>query len=369
MNKLDGKSLFLQMVKKIQESRWSKIKSPSSPFLAFEFFLALEESQSIGIDTGWEPLYFSQDNESLMYSFIKSHSYGEYIFDWDWANFYHQHGVHYYPKLTSMVPFTSATIPHFLGHPSRELMLTYEEFYEKNDFSSSHFLFLQEQEIEFFKSFNYLIRESFQYHFFNQGYADFDDFLSHLKNKKSKQIKKEREFADEIKFNQFTGADLRTEHAFEMYQFYTSTIEDKNAIDYLKKEFFISIFEKLKESILYVQATSDDIPIAGALYFYNTEKLYGRYWGATEIIPNLHFELCYYQGIDFCLQRKLSVFEAGAQGEHKISRGFRPVKTYSAHKFKLPQFEKAIAKYIQEEGLHFDFLRAELSKRLPFKNV
>jgi len=359
--------MSVKLVNKIKESGWRVVNPGASPFLEYDFFLALEESKSVGVDSGWEPLYLTEGSQSLMYSFIKNHSYGEYIFDWDWANFYHKYGEHYYPKLTSMVPFTSATTPHFLGFRSTELMREYEEFYEKNDFSSSHFLFLQEEEIEFFKSFQYLIRESFQYHFFNKDYRDFNDFLSSLKSKKAKQIKKERQFPSEIKINRIMGDELTSEHAQEMYEFYCSTIQNKNALSYLKKEFFNFIFDKLKNCILYVQAIKNNSPIAGALYFYNTKRLYGRYWGSCEEVPNLHFELCYYQGIEFCLENKLAVFEAGAQGEHKIARGFRPVKTFSAHKFKLPQFHSAIAKYIQDEKSHVKYLRDELSKKLPFK--
>ncbi len=337
------------------------------PFLSYDFFLALEESQSIGWDSGWQPLYIVDPDKSLLYSFIKDHSYGEYIFDWDWAHAYKLNQIPYYPKLTSMIPFTSVTSPHFIGERSKKVMETYEEFYLENSFSSSHFLFLPKNELSFFKSFEYILRESFQYHFINEGYQSFEDFLSKLKNKKAKQIRKERNFSENIRFDQLTGDSLNDRHASEMYQYYLSTTTNKRAISYLNAGFFSKIFEKLKHQIFYVQATKNADVIAGALFFYSSDRLYGRYWGANEVVPNLHFELCYYQGIEFCIKRKLSVFEAGAQGEHKIARGFRPVKTYSAHKLKHPKFHEAINEYAINEKMHIDKLLPQLNDRLPFK--
>jgi len=338
-----------------------------SPFLSFDFFNCLEQSESIGEGTGWNPLYITDPGISCLYTFIKENSYGEYIFDWDWANFYHKHGISYYPKLTSMIPFTSATTPHFVGESSRNVMETYEKFYNENELSSSHFLFITESEKNFFKSFDYIIRDSFQYHFTNKNYSSFEQFLSNVKSKKAKQIRKERCFSDDIKLNQITGNDLTAEHGLEMYGFYLSTIGEKNAIPYLTQSFFIKIFERLKNSIYYVQALRDGDPIAGALYFYSDDCLYGRYWGACEKVANLHFELCYYQGIEICIKKGLTSFEAGAQGEHKISRGFRPVKTYSAHKFKNPNIHSAISKYIEDERENIDIIMSQLSERLPFK--
>jgi predicted N-acyltransferase len=355
-----------KLTNQLNDSGWDKMDPLGFPFLSFDFFKTLEESKSIGEGTGWNPIYIS-DADSLIYTFVKEHSYGEYIFDWDWANFYHEHNIQYYPKLTSMIPFTSVTTPHSLGKLSQSCMQRYEKFYEDNHFSSSHFLFLTESELDFYRSFNYIIRDSFQYHFTNKDYTCFDGFLSDLKNKKAKQIRKERIFDDNIKLNQFTGNSLSSEHAEQMYKFYLSTIENKNAISYLTKGFFIEIFSRLKDNIYYVQASKDEKPIAGALYFYGPDRLYGRYWGATENITNLHFELCFYQGIEICIKEGLPVFEAGAQGEHKISRGFRPVKTYSAHKFKHPEFSNAIEKYIEGERENIQAVMSQLTERLPFK--
>ena len=259
--------MSVKLVNQIKESNCAKIDDLGFPFLSREFLLALEESGSVGQRSGWDPVYFCESDQSLLFSFIKDHSYGEYIFDWDWANFYHQYNVPYYPKLTSMIPFTSATTPHFLGSRSENLMKAYEKYYLDHNFSSSHFLFLTKDELDFFASYDYIIRDSFQYHFFNNDYASFEDFLSKLKSKKAKQIRKERSFTENIKLSRLSGDSLTTEHANEMYSFYLCTITNKEAIPYLTKEFFVKVFDKMKHNILYVQAKKDDVSVAGALYF------------------------------------------------------------------------------------------------------
>lgn len=356
----------------IPESLWRRAAESASPFHKYEFFHALEISQSIGKQSGWQPLYFvDEESETIMYTFVKNHSYGEYIFDWQWANAYRENSIPYYPKLTSMIPFTPVTTPHFISKESKPksnqlLMNSYEEFYSQNDLSSSHFLFIEAREHRFFQEYNYLIRDSVQYHFANDHYENFEHFLSQLKGRKAKQIRKERILQD-VLVQSYTSDQLTIEHAERMYQFYCQTIEDKNAIDYLKKDFFLIIFETMKENILYVEATQSGEAVAGSLFFYDSTKLYGRYWGSSKNILNLHFELCYYQGIEFCIEKKLKIFEAGAQGEHKIPRGFRPLKTYSAHKLKNMIFHKAIGNYIIEEKNQVELLITEYSKQLPFK--
>ena len=246
-------------------------------------------------------------------------------------------------------------------------MDAYEEFYRGNNFSSSHFLFLTPEERAFFQNRDYLIRESFQYHFINQDYATFENFLSSLKSKKAKQIRKERVFAEGIEIEWVTHEKLTQRYADEMYEFYLATIKSKQAIAYLNQTFFRLVFESLSHNVGYVRATREGEAIGGALFFYDQNRLYGRYWGAKEHVPNLHFELCYYQGIDFCLKKKLAVFEAGAQGEHKISRGFTPVKTFSAHKLKHPAFHQAVERFINSECLEVERAMAILARKLPFK--
>lgn len=330
-----------------------------------EFWKAFKDSGSVNESRGMTCLEFSSPNGKLT-TFSKTHSYGEYIFDWSWAQAYERSGLSYYPKLTSMVPFTPATAPHFLAPESewKNLLDQHDEQLKTNQ--SAHFLFTTKTENSFLSDQGYLLRDSFQYHFMNEGYLDFEDFLKNLKTKKAKNLRKERDFPG-IVIEQLTGKNLNQNLADEMYDFYLLTLEEKRAIPYLTREFFRILFDLLPTNILYVRASENENVIAGALFYYDSERLYGRYWGSRKLVQNLHFELCYYQGIDFCLRNKLQVFEAGAQGEHKIARGFRPVLTSSAHKILHPGFARAIGDFIQTEKEDVKKTIDELSAWLPFK--
>ncbi len=329
------------------------------------FWQILEESGSINESRGMKQLKFLSKNGNLS-TFSKTHSYGEYIFDWSWAEAYRQHRIPYYPKLSSMVPFTPATSPHFLAPEAewKDLLIQHDEILKTH--SSAHFLFTTKSENIFLEENEYFIRDSFQYHFVNDGYRDFDHFLSLLKSRKAKHLRHERHFSD-LKIERFTGKELNQDHAHEMYQFYLMTLEEKGAIPYLNKEFYELLFKRMPENVLYVRAMKEEEVFAGALFYHDEKRLYGRYWGSKGYVPNLHFELCYYQGIDFCLERKLEVFEAGAQGEHKIARGFRPVKTTSAHKILHSEFRKAIKDFIHQEKEEVAQTMAALSALLPFQ--
>ena len=331
-----------------------------------QFWRALEVSGSIGADRGMQQHVHSTAQGKLI-CFSKNHSYGEYIFDWSWANAYAERGLAYYPKLLSMVPFTPATHSHFWGPNSEwpELLRQHELLLPTH--SSSHFLFTTPEEQAFLGTQDYILRDSFQYHFFNEGDASFDAFLGRLKAKKAKNIRQERNFVG-LQIERLTGGQLSSDHANEMYEFYLSTLSDKQAIPYLTREFFQLMFTTMPNNVLYVRARHNERTIAGALFFYDSQRLYGRYWGAHQQVENLHFELCYYQGIDFCLEKKLAVFEAGAQGEHKISRGFRPVLTTSAHKIRHAGFANAIREYVETEKKQVSEAMKELTKLLPFKS-
>lgn len=356
----------------LTKTEWEKLRPKSNPFLSFDFFHALVQSQSIGKHAGWDPLIFSnRDQSGLLYTFQKNHSYGEYIFDWGWAQAYEKHGLAYYPKLVSMTPFTPVTtspflMPIFDENKATELLKQYEETYLSGPYSSSHFLFIDPREKDFFSQNRYMIRESMQYHFFNENYADFDAYLNHMKSRKAKVIRKER-IIENVRIKQFTGDQILPEHALRLYQFYLLTIDKKNSYDYLNENFFKLIFDSMKANILYVEAYQNEQPIAGSLFFFDEFKIYGRYWGSTLFVENLHFEMCYYQGIDFCLKNKLRVFEAGAQGEHKIARGFRPTVVYSAHKIKHPGFHSAIDQFIKQEKIQIHEGIKILSEGLPFR--
>lgn len=324
------------------------------------------ESQSIGPDKGMIPILLESVNSSLT-TYSKTHSYGEYIFDWAWADAFKRHKIPYYPKLTSMLPYTPATVSHFIGPQSQwdELLRQHNELLKNH--SSSHFLFTTNVEQDFLGQNGFLLRDSFQYHFFNEDYKDFDHFLSFLKSKKAKTIKKERDHQNLV-IQRFTGNQLVQDHALEMYALYLNTTKQKNAIAYLTKDFFINLFKNFSHNTLFIRAQRDDQLIAGSMFYYDEDKIYGRYWGCFEHIQNLHFELCYYQGIDFCIEKKLSIFEAGAQGEHKIARGFKPTLTTSAHKINHTDFHQAIAEYIKDERQQVNELLKELTLLLPFKD-
>jgi predicted N-acyltransferase len=331
-----------------------------------EFWKTLKLSGSVNESRGMTCHEFISPNGKLT-TFSKTHSYGEYIFDWSWAQAYERSGLPYYPKLTSMVPFTPATAPHFLAPQAewKNLLDQHDELLQTHH--SAHFLFTTIEENKFLQGEGYILRDSFQYHFFNEGYAGFEDFLKSLKTKKAKNLRKERDFPG-IVIERLTGKGLVPEMAQEMYEFYLMTLEEKQAIPYLTREFFRLLFAQLSGNILYVRAKENESVIAGALFYYDSDRLYGRYWGARKLIANLHFELCYYQGIDFCLEKKLQVFEAGAQGEHKITRGFRPVLTTSAHKINHPGFARLISEFIHAEKADVRKTIEELTSWLPFKH-
>ena len=352
------------------KSEWLKHQPKDNPFLNYEFIDALLKSGSVTTETGWTPSFLQNENGILL-NFIKNHSYGEYIFDWGWAEAYSRHGLAYYPKMTSLIPFSPVTTQHFLMKDfnedhARELLKIHIQSYLVSEVSSTHFLFLHPDEIGVFKKLDFLIRESIQYHFFNPDYKSFEDFLGHLKTKKAKNIRNERIF-DNIVIKKYTGSDLTLLHAKRMYQFYLSTIANKNSHDYLNETFFELVFLNLNKNILYIEASMGELEVAGSLFFFDSEKLYGRYWGSNRYVENLHFELCYYQGIDFCIEKNISVFEAGAQGEHKITRGFRPIQVFSAHKIKHPDFSRAISEFIETEKIHLHAVIEKLSESLPFK--
>ena len=268
-----------------------------------------------------------------------------------------------------MSPFTPLTHSHFFMKTWDEVLgakLLHETEEASRTHSGLHFLFITPQETAFFKDHQYLIRESLQYHFFNDGFASMEEYFGRMKSRKRKTLQKERLFQG-LNVTSFTGKELTVSHARRMYQFYIQTIVDKNSYNYLTEAFFLEVFQTMPENILYVEASRAGMAVAASLFFFDEECLYGRYWGSFEFIENLHFELCYYQGIEFCIRKGLQRFEAGAQGEHKIARGFAPVKTYSAHKIKHQAFRVAIGDFINQEARRLEELRRELGQGLPWR--
>lgn len=372
-------------VEHVGEAAWRNLEPPNFPFFDFEFLRALERSGSVGEGSGWSPVYLVCEDEGRLAGafpvYLKTDSYGEYIFDWDWAHAYHENGLSYYPKLVAAVPFTPATGPRLLvsgdvngdlGSVTGALLGAAREFGDERDVSSSHALFLTKRDLGVFEENGFAVRHSLQFHWHNRGYESFDDYLGALESKRRRQISRERrQLADEnLTIERLTGDDLRPEHARMMYRFYLSTFDRKWGFPYLTGEFFEEVFRTMKDRLLFVLArnASTERPIAGTLNFFKGDSLYGRYWGASEERRNLHFELCYYQTIEFAIERGLALFEAGAQGEHKLARGFLPTTTYSAHEIRHPVFRQAIERYISEEREYVARSVAEYNSHDPYKH-
>lgn len=384
MNSAAGlKIRLVKTLDEVGESRWRSLESEDFPFNDFNFFKALADSGSIGRGSGWDAHYLLAEDEAgtllgLLYTFVKTHSYGEYIFDWQWANFYRVNGEHYYPKLMTAVPFTPATGPRILLSSNCDgevvtsaLIQSALEISRRAGLSSYHALFMTEGETSLFERNGMAVRHSLQYHWHNPNlkYRHFEDFLESLVGKRRRDIQRERKRAQShgLSIRKLSGESLQEDHADIMESLYRRTTDKKNAIAYLQPDFFRAVFKSMSNRILFVLAEKDGVPVAGALNFFKGKKLYGRYWGSHEDFADLHFELCYYQTIEFALEQRFEVFEAGAQGEHKIQRGFLPSLTYSAHKIFDPRFELAITNFIREERAALLELKNEFSS--PYRQT
>src|SRR5919107_295874 len=353
----------LSGIEQVDAAAWRALEPPDFPFFDFGFLRALERSGSIGGASGWSPVYLVCEEGGRLLGalplYLKTNSYGEYIFDWGWAQAYREHGLSYYPKLVAAVPFTPATGPKILVQPdvedrgavARALLDAARRLADECDVSSSHALFLPEEGLDEFTHRGFAVRHSLQFHWRNRGYGTFSDYLDALVSKRRRQILRERRQVEGVEIERLTGEALSPEHAALMYRFYLDTYDRKWGAPYLTRAFFTEVFQTMRDRILLVLARdkSTGRPIAGALNFFKGRTLYGRYWGSTEERRNLHFELCYYQAIEFAIERRLALFEAGAQGEHKLARGFLPSLTYSAHAIRHPDFRRAIEDYITME--------------------
>jgi len=334
---------------------------PLDPFTTYRFLRALEDSRSVGEGTGWQPLYMIvRDQDQIIGAapmYLKSHSQGEYIFDHNWAHAYERAGGRYYPKLQIAAPFTPATGRRFLTKPEnheqafRAMIEGACRFAQKNQISSLHSTFCTQSEYEMGGKFDLLQRETQQFHWYNQGFNSFDDFLDTLASRKRKNIRKERATAQAFggRILQLTGEQIEAHHWDVFWQFYQDTGARKWGTPYLTRAFFDEIQETMRDDLLLVLAENDQGYVAGALNFIGRDALYGRYWGCIEDHPCLHFELCYYQAIDFAIEHGLLRVEAGAQGEHKLARGYMPSTTYSLHWVNDPGFDRAVREYLVAE--------------------
>ncbi len=370
----------INSMSQVDSTSWNQLAGDAYPFLRHEFLLALEQSGSVCQKSGWIPAHLLVlDDDSLiafMPLYLKNHSWGEYVFDHQWAEAYHQQGIEYYPKWLTAIPLTPCQGTRIVIKESisslkvtQALLSFIKQLSEQHNVSSWHCLFPTLQEAELLKSLELSIREGVQFQWFNNHYQDFDAFLQTLNTSKRKMIKRERRRIQEqdIRLLRISGAKVSPLQWQIFYNFYSITYLKKGSQPYLNLAFFQQIAATMGEQLLLVLAFKDDLPIAAALSFIGRETLYGRYWGCDEEYNNLHFETCYYQGLDYCIENGLQRFDSGAQGEHKIARGFEPITTYSAHWLKDHRFAKAIEDFVTEEKIMLTRYKQKASTYLPFK--
>jgi predicted N-acyltransferase len=364
----------------IDREAWNRLAGSRYPFLQHEFLLAAETSGSVSPDAGWTPRHLTvrgSNNElrAALILYEKDHSWGEFVFDWAWARAYEQAGLEYYPKLVSAVPFTPA--------PSRRLLLADSndneaaggligaaiKLADETDCSSLHILFPEPAEVELLREMGLHVRKDCQFHWHNDDYGSFDEFLGTFSSAKRKKARRDRRRVAEagIRFRWLTGSELDDDVWDIVYRLISMTFMRRGSLPYFSQQFFTEISLALPDNILVVLAEKECAPIAAAVFFTGDDALYGRYWGSDGHYDALHFEACYHQGIEYCIENGLRLFEPGTQGEHKISRGFVPEETWSAHWLKQPEFFSAIGNYLDEERRHVERYMDAVDAHSPYK--
>ena len=371
---------IVSSLSEIGQAGWDALvalqESPN-PFLSFAFLHALHESGSATPETGWQPqyiaLYDAADRlAAALPLYVKGHSYGEYVFDWAWANAYQEHGLDYYPKLLSAIPFTPVSGPRLLARDARAraaLVDVLVATQKATDVSSTHVLFPPDDQAKQLADAGFLLRSGVQFHWMNAGYATFDDFLATLEQKKRKNIRAERRRVREagVSLRRVRGPDITIDEWRFFTRCYRNTYAEHFSKPYLNLNFFRRIGKTMPDNLLLVIAERDGHPIAASLVVHDETTLYGRYWGALEHVPCLHFETAYYQPLEFCIEQGIQVFEGGAQGEHKMARGFLPTRTWSAHWLAHPSFADAVERFLEREAGGIDDYIDELNDRNPFR--
>ena len=370
----------IQSMVQVDRADWNNLAGLGYPFTRHEFLAALEESGSVSTETGWTPAHclVMSGNELIaaMPLYCKQHSWGEYVFDQQWAQAYQQHGLNYYPKWLTAIPYTPCQGPRLLIKPDSdqlaviELLLNFiQQSAEQADISSWHCLFPNVALLSQFRSLGLSIREGVQFQWTNHAYRDFDDFLQTLNAAKRKMLKRERRRVVEqgIEMLRIAGPDISDQQWRVFYEFYALTYLKRATQAYLTPTFFQQLAASMPEQILLILARKDDKYVGAALSFVGGDSLYGRYWGCYEEYNALHFEACYYQGLDYCIEHGLERFDSGAQGEHKISRGFQPITTYSVHWIKHPSFAQAIDQFLVREQNAMQVYKQDAATYLPFK--
>lgn len=382
--KLSGKSTAFQLcrsVLEVEKAEYDSIQPADSPFFEFDFLLALEESGCVGPGTGWEPRHLllreAGELAGAVTFYVKTDSYGEYIFDWQWAQAYHDAGLRYYPKAVVGVPFTPANGERILvsgeydyGSCAGALVEKLADACADEGLSSVHFLFVTPREQETLGRAGFLSRLTHQYHWRNDGYSDFDDFLSALRSGKRKQIRKERRSVREnARVSVFEKDGVTRGHMDRIWDFYVSTNSRKWGNAYLNRKFFDLLYESWRERMVIVMAERDGRPAGGTINFRKGDKLYGRYWGARENVPYLHFECCYYSLIEFAIENGIRTFEAGAQGEHKFLRGFLAEEVRSSHLFFNRRAHEVVENFLRAERPYTRSLISRYNSHSPLKAV
>ena len=366
-------------VHEVGQAAWSACAEAegNNPFISFAFMSALEDSGSATAKSGWmaQHLVIRDDDggvRGIVPCYLKYHSQGEYVFDHGWAEAIHRAGGTYYPKLQVSVPFTPVTGPRLLTRDAGLKPVMLEALLalgRKASTSSVHITFLPERDAEVANDDQWLRRQDIQFHWHNPGYASFEDFLQSLSSQKRKNIRKERQAVagEGVTFLQLSGSDIKEWHWDAFFAFYMDTGSRKWGRPYLSRRFFSLLGERMADKIILIIAMRGHHPIAGALNLRDDEALYGRNWGSTEHLPFLHFETCYYQAMDYAIAHGLSRVEAGAQGEHKLARGYMPVKTHSLHHIENPSLARAVSEYLDHERRAVEHDQAELAAHGPFR--
>ena len=359
---------------------WNSLAGDAFPFLNHAFLDLAEHTGSVSPDAGWTPRHLTiTDGRKLRAAlplYEKSHSWGEFVFDWAWAQAYEQAGLDYYPKLVSAIPFTPAPSTRILladendAEAAQKLIEAATQLARETECSSVHFLFPTEQEARMFDKNGLLLRKDCQFHWHNHDYRNFDDFLSTFTSAKRKKARRDRRRVQEngIRFRRLRGADLDSTTWSTVYALIARTFMMRGSLPYFNQAFFEGLSERLPDNILVILAELDDVPVAAAVFFESATTLYGRYWGSDGHFDALNFETCYYQGIEYCIETGKQLFEPGTQGEHKVSRGFSPVTTWSAHWLAHPEFANAIERYLDEEGRHIEHYMDAVDQHTPYKN-
>ncbi|SFG42766.1 GNAT family N-acetyltransferase [Neptunomonas qingdaonensis] len=368
-----------QSISHIGLEGWNRLAGTSNPFLRYEFLEALESSGAVTSQTGWQPLHLRlyEDDSciAILPLYLKSHSYGEYVFDWAWADAYQRHGLDYYPKLLTSIPFSPVSGPRIATNkPVSEIVPILTQVIRQISIekktSSWHGLFLPQNQQILFENEGFQSRLGTQFHWFNRDYTSFEHFLQSFSSRKRKNVKRERrKVADQgVSIRCFEGAEITETLLKTFYRCYHLTYLKRGRQGYLNQDFFMRLIHSMPEQLVLFAAEYNAEYVATALCLKDDETLYGRYWGCLEEFDSLHFETCFYTGIEYCIKHGLKRFDPGAQGEHKIQRGFEPIKTWSSHYISNPSFSNAIAHFLQEETPLMDSHIAELAKGLPFKH-